>query len=284
MEIRSLSDTSSNKLFQAFRDAFMDYEMQLDQHELDNMLKRRGFDPELSFGAFDRDRLVAFTFNGTGKFRGVKTAYDTGTGTVKAYRGQGLAGKIFQYSIPWLKKAGIRQYLLEVLQHNESAVKLYRRLGFEVTREFYYYVMKKADLNLQPVPVGSAYHLEKADVPELLEAFDFSDIVPSWQNSNDSIRRGLTRFSAMTIRYRGEVIATCIYEPGSGDITSMAVSPGHRRKGLGTSLLDTVIRDISSDVVKVINIPTDADGVTAFLSSCNMQHSGKQFEMIRAIL
>ncbi|MGW8315676.1 MAG: GNAT family N-acetyltransferase [Bacteroidales bacterium] len=123
MDIRLLSDTSSGQLFQAFREAFMDYEMQLDHHELDNMLKRRGFDPELSFGAFDRDRLVAFTFNGIGSFKGKKTAYDTGTGTVKEYRGRGLAGKIFQYSIPWLRKAGIRQYLLEVLQHNESAVR-----------------------------------------------------------------------------------------------------------------------------------------------------------------
>ncbi|MGW8315677.1 MAG: GNAT family N-acetyltransferase [Bacteroidales bacterium] len=79
------------------------------------------------------------------------------------------------------------------------------------------------------------------------------------------------------------MIATCIYEPGSGDITSLAVSRKHRRKGLGTSLLNAVIRDISSDVVKVINIPTDEEGIVSFLSACGMPPTGKQFEMLREI-
>ena len=122
IEIRSLEHLEPDQLFVAFSKAFEDYEMQLEKHELETMLQRRGFDPSMSFGAFDQDQLVAFTFNGTGKYEGVDTAYDTGTGTIKEYRGKGLARRIFLHSIPTLKKAGIKQYLLEVLQHNEGAV------------------------------------------------------------------------------------------------------------------------------------------------------------------
>ena len=53
MEIKSLDNTSHDKLFQAFEQAFADYELQLNKAELLTMLKRRGFNPTLSFAAFD---------------------------------------------------------------------------------------------------------------------------------------------------------------------------------------------------------------------------------------
>ena len=89
IRIKSLKDTSFDELFEAFRQAFAEYEMQLNRAELQAMLKRRGFDPELSFAAFDRDKIVSFTCNGIGDFNGTRTAYDTGTGTLKDYRGTG---------------------------------------------------------------------------------------------------------------------------------------------------------------------------------------------------
>ena len=126
MEIKSLEKTSFGTLSEAFGQAFADYEVQLDKTQLRRMLRRRGFDPRLSFAAFDGERIAAFTLNGTGNFNGLPTAYDTGTGTLEAYRGQGLAAKVFEHSIPYLREAGIRQYLLEVLQHN---TKRYRSTG-----------------------------------------------------------------------------------------------------------------------------------------------------------
>ena len=121
MQIKSLSQTDFSTIFKAFKQAFADYELQLNEIQLQTMLKRRGFNPDLSFAAFDNDEIVSFTLNGIGNFNGIPTAYDTGTGTLKEYRGQGLATQIFEHSIPYLKEAGIQQYLLEVLQHNTKA-------------------------------------------------------------------------------------------------------------------------------------------------------------------
>ena len=55
IRIKSLKNTSFDELFEAFRQAFAEYEMQLNRAELQAMLKRRGFDPEFSFAAFDGD-------------------------------------------------------------------------------------------------------------------------------------------------------------------------------------------------------------------------------------
>ena len=114
MEIKSLEKTDFDTLFRAFGRAFADYEVQLNAEQLRAMLTRRGFDPALSFAAFDGAQIAAFTLNGIGNFNGVPTAYDTGTGTLKEYRGTGLATEIFRHSMPHLRRAGVGQYLLEV--------------------------------------------------------------------------------------------------------------------------------------------------------------------------
>ena len=112
MEIKSLEKTDFDTLFRAFGRAFADYEVQLNAEQLRAMLTRRGFDPALSFAAFDGAQIAAFTLNGIGNFNGVPTAYDTGTGTLKEYRGTGLGTEIFRHSMPHLRRAGVGQYLL----------------------------------------------------------------------------------------------------------------------------------------------------------------------------
>ena len=151
IEIKNLEGISFEQIYTAFKSAFSDYEISVDKTELKSMLKRRGFNPALSFGAFYDDNIVAFTFNGIGKYyNGKLTAYDTGTGTRKEFRGQGLAKRIFTHSMPFLKNAGIENYLLEVLQHNKRALKIYESLGFEILREFNFFTQKK-QLVVNPV-------------------------------------------------------------------------------------------------------------------------------------
>ena len=59
MEIRSLADTDFDTLYETFSQAFADYEVQINGAQLRRMLERRGFDPRLSFAAFDGDRIAA---------------------------------------------------------------------------------------------------------------------------------------------------------------------------------------------------------------------------------
>lgn len=106
MEIRNLEHTDFETIFHGFKKAFADYEIHFEKEEVRSMLKRRGYNPQLSFAAFDNDEIVAFTLNGTGTFNGVLTAYDTGTGTIKQYRGQSIAGKIFTHFPPFSQGIG----------------------------------------------------------------------------------------------------------------------------------------------------------------------------------
>ncbi|MCD8102491.1 MAG: GNAT family N-acetyltransferase [Alistipes sp.] len=283
MEIRSLAGTGHEKIYASFSRAFADYEMQLDSGQLAAMLRRRGFDPELSFAAFDGEDIVAFTLNGTGSFGGLPTAYDTGTGTVGEYRGRGLATAIFEYSIPYLRGMGIRQYLLEVLQHNAKAVSVYRNLGFEVTREFNYFRQENGAVMNLSQEKGREFTLRPIDPADPGEVAGFRDFRPSWQNSAEAVRRAADDFVGLGA-FRGEVLAGyCIFEPATGDITQLAVDRRYRRQGAGSLMLAEIMRLNSCDGIKVINTETTCLSITGFLESVNILPSGRQFEMVRRI-
>jgi len=68
MEIKSLTNIDFETIFKAFSKAFADYDIQLNKYELKTMWKRRGFNPDLSFAAFNGEDIAAFTLNGIGDF------------------------------------------------------------------------------------------------------------------------------------------------------------------------------------------------------------------------
>jgi len=282
IRIRNLSEISTGELYSAFKQAFADYPVRIAEQQFCMMIKRRGFDPDLSFGAFDNNRLVAFTLNGIGNFTGLRTAYDTGTGTIKEYRGQGLATGIFEHALPFLRDAGIKQYLLEVLQENTKAVSVYQKLGFKVTREFAFSVPEIVALKLDKT-MTPGYLIKEADFKEVVAKESFFDFVPSWQNSYDSIRRNLEEFRIFGAYFYGSLVGFCITEFKSGDISLLAVDRQHRRRGVATELLNRVCGNIESPVLKFINSETTCPSVKDFLFSIRAIPEGKQFEMLRQV-
>jgi ribosomal protein S18 acetylase RimI-like enzyme len=234
------------------------------------MLKRRGFNPDLSFAAFEGNKIIAFTLNGIGYFNGILTAYDTGTGTLKEYRGQGLATKIFEYSIPYLIESNIKQYLLEVLQHNTKAVSVYRNLGFETTREFNYFICKNEEINNEIKTSDVSYLIQPIEIEKFKSIPDFWDFHPSWQNSFESIKRAPDNFISLGVFTDKKLIGYCVFDPTSGDITQIAVDKQFRRKGIASLLLKEMIKINKNDAIKIINTDVSCDSNTSFLKEKNI--------------
>lgn len=281
--ITSLESLTFDQLARAFGEAFGSYEIQINKEELGIMLERRGFNPALSFGAFDNHKLVGFTFNGIGDFNGTKTAYDTGTGTLKEYQGKGIATEIFNYSIPFLKKADIQQYLLEVLQHNTKAVSVYTKLGFEVTRTFNYFRQNKADINFSTKKLPENYSIKNIHLTDKAYLQSFWDFEPSWQNSFDAVERRLQDFIIKGIFKDDVLTGYIIFDPHTGDVTQLAVNRLYRNNGIGSMLFRETLKANAVDLVKIINTSPTCYELTSFLAAHNIMLSGKQFEMIKKL-
>ena len=116
----------------AFVEAFSDYQVRIDMPpwKFEGMLRRRGFVPRLSVGAFDGDEPVGLLLNAVRQWGGMTTAYDCGTGVVPTHRRTGLTTRMFATARDALRAEGVRQYLLEVIKANGPAVALYTAQGF----------------------------------------------------------------------------------------------------------------------------------------------------------
>lgn len=282
MEIKSLADTRLETIFKAFNSAFSDYEVQYNFDELKSLWLRRGYKPDLSFAAFEGNDIVAFTLNGIGTFKGLLTAYDTGTGTLPDYRGQGLATKIFEYSIPFLKRNGVHQYVLEVLQHNAKAISVYQSLGFEKTREFNYFMQNNDNVCVRSVE-ESSFELRRIDVLDEDIVSCFWDFNPSWQNSFESIKRAYDNFIFLGAFNNQTLIGYAVFDPSSGDVTQIAVDQQNRRCGAGSLLLKEICKLNKHQIIKLVNTEIECLTITQFLESHNIIPKGKQFEMIRKL-
>ena len=173
INIKTLDGIGFETIHNAFIKAFADYEEpnQPTLRELKYKIERRGCNLALSFGAFDNDEPVGFTLNCIGEWNGQQTAYDTGTGIIKEFRKQGIAKRIFDESVPILKQNKVDQYLLEVIKTNTKAFDLYRKTGFEVVREFDYYISSKAGLVINTTALKDGLTAKEISAPDCITNF-----------------------------------------------------------------------------------------------------------------
>lgn len=280
VEIKSLSCAGTETVIDAFLRAFADYAVSFDRNQIEAMLVRRGFCADMSYGAFVGNDIVAFTLNGVGEYDGVPTCYDCGTGTVPQYRGQGLAGKIFNYSIPYLHNAGVRQYILEVLQDNSAAISVYESHSFKVVAEYDCYNQAVAQLNASS---RKGIEIQDVSIDAVAGMQGFCDFKPSWQNDMGSITRGASGLIMKGALIDGNMVGYIVCDPLTGDIAQLAVDPAYRRNGVASSLLAYVLSQIKSPSVKMINVECGCQSLGGFLSKINMTKGLAQYAMTRSI-
>lgn len=283
LEVKHLANVTFEQLYSTHHRAFKDYPFQWSPEALKRTMQRRGYVPDLSFGLFHNNELVSFTMNGIGLFNGQQTAYDMGTATLEDYRGRGLASKVFEWAIHTLKHAGVKQYLLEVLEENDTAVSVYERQGFKVTRKFDCFRENMSALALTDVPAIPDVTFKRIGLDALEQMKQMCDFTPSWQNSFDALHRSPDDFVTMGAFYEGALAGFGVIEPDSGDVPLLAVTKDMRRKGLGRALLAELCRANQATVLKVVNIEQNQDAALGFIKACGISKIVSQFEMIKEL-
>lgn len=276
----ALENTSIEKLHKVFGEAFSDYQVKFDLSllKLQQMFKRRGYVPKASIGTFKNDILVGFVLNGIRNWNGKLTAYDTGTAVIKTYRGQGITSNMFLYNRQLLKKMGVEQYLLEVIQANTSAVQLYKKQGFEILREFECFKLDKNKYNsVTTYKVEHVIVFNESIWEKLMEFWSFK---PSWQNSTDSINSVADAFIYSVIIINGTIVGYGVIDKKTGDIPQIAVDKNYRGKGIGRSILTDLINSTESHNISILNIDNQCTTMKNFLLNLEFERSVSQYEMI----
>ncbi|MCP1182200.1 GNAT family N-acetyltransferase [Paenibacillus sp. 1781tsa1] len=275
---KMLDKISTETLHQAFVDAFSDYQVKMDLPfwKFQQMLQRRGYHPEISMGAFKDGIMVGFVINGLRSWNGKATAYDLGTGVVQECRRQGVTSHLLLNIRKLLKEKNIAQYLLEVIQSNESAAQLYSKQNFKIQREFSCFQLEKD--KFIPKTTCAVECVERIDLEQFKE---FWDVEPSWQNSIDSIYAVPEVFSYVVARQDDKIVGYGIIDQKTGDIPQLAVNPNYRGKGIASSILTEMVKRTESPIISVLNVESHLKPMGDFLlvKSGFTYHVG-QYEML----
>jgi ribosomal protein S18 acetylase RimI-like enzyme len=276
---RLLSAADFISLYDCFLEAFSDYQvdMQMSREQFEQRLTRDSVRLEISAGAFDDGRMIAFYMNGAGSWQGKGTAYDAGTGVIPKYRGEGVAKELFAFLVPRLREVGIAQYLLEVLSENDRAVALYRKLGFVETRVLDVFRSNEPVTSLGELPDVSLREVEEPDWT-LFESF--WDGCPSWQNASAAVER-IANVRTILGAYVGDkcVGYGIVFRP-SGNLMQLAVAREYRRRGIGSRILAALS---PGEALKVNNIDETLKGTLAFFEANKFKIVLRQYEMMKQL-
>ena len=279
LECRFLRSEQFAAIHSTFLEGFADYiiKFELTERQFQNHIILNGVDLNRSAGCFDADRPVGVSLNGFGNWEGRATVYDAGTTVIPEYRRRGASRSMFDWMIPMFSAEGYKQFLLEVITHNDPAVRLYEQLGFRRTREL---------LLLEAEPTVSLDRPSPADI-EIREIHRHEDIPfaifwdgkPSWQNSLDAIERSIKMKRLLGAFVGNECVGYIIFS--AGRLSQLAVHRDHRRKGIASRLLLEMQRDASGQKLHVINLDEAMTESVVFFQNRGFKKVLAQFEMLK---
>lgn len=280
---RFLNEDYFPKLYAAFTEAFADYVIPfaLSEEQFRNHILLNAVDLERTVGCEEGERIIGFSLNGFGPWRGKPTAYDAGTGVIPSRRRRGLSREMFELMMPTFTESGIEQFLLEVVSTNTGAVALYENLGFRIARELAL-LQHDGRIYQRVCPRG----IEVRDIiePDWNELLRFWDREPSWQNSIEAVERSRGNKGILGAYSDDKCVGYVIFSSRFGRIAQLAVDPEHRRRGVGTALIIAMQRAMADGFsMQVINIDKAAISAITFFSGLGFYEVLSQYEMIKPL-
>lgn len=138
MVVKHLGNTDFEIIMECFLSAFDNYyvKMPTDYSYYKTRWKAAKVNFNLSYGMFDKEKLVGFIINAVDERKGETFAFNTGTGVIPSYRGKRIVKTIYNYAIPDLLKNGITKCSLEVIVENKKAIQSYKSIGFKICKNF----------------------------------------------------------------------------------------------------------------------------------------------------
>ncbi|HLL54454.1 MAG TPA: GNAT family N-acetyltransferase [Myxococcaceae bacterium] len=272
MELRTLEDVSVAEIAATFNEAFTNYfvPLRFTEEGMAAKIRGEGIDLRRSVGAFNGGRLAGFILHGYDVLNGVPTLYNAGTGVLPAERGRGLTAALYRHAVPLQRAEGIRTHLLEVIDANALAIRVYEAIGFTRRRTLAGYrstepITAPAGLSVQPI----------ASLPS---AGTWHEVEPAWQNTAASVARDPGSHQFIGVEQDGILVGYAAYAPATGRVKLCAVHPAYRRRGIGRALF-AYLRARCPAEVTVTNVDTAATGVAAFLQAIGFRKMLGLYEM-----
>ncbi len=271
-------------LYNTFVTSFADYivPIKLSREDFALKVKREGIEPTFCAGAFSGQQLVGFVLTGLGEWQGKPTAYNAGTGVLPAHRGHRLTSQLYTFMLPKLRQSGVEQCLLEVIDRNETAYKIYQGLGFELTRHLHCFRSPKGELLLS-AEMQADVDIKQQPKPDWAGYAGFGDVAPSWQNTAAAFRKSPDKKMVLEACDGERIVGYVAFFPRTGSIAQLAVHQDCRQKGIATALLRDVVRLTEAPALMLLNVDGSCQSMLRFLERIHFGRVLIQYEMLLSL-
>lgn len=271
MEKKLIKKGDFDLLHAAFCHAFSGYKVDLNpsKEEFDFRLHQKlNIDYELSAGAFDGESMVGFILHTSNLYEGIPTAFNGGTGVIPGFRNQKTGEELYEFLLPKIIAKSLARVILEVIDTNQTAIRLYEKIGFSYRRKFLCYKLEK------PAPMSSQRLVVEGSLKDIND--DFADFEPSFIDSKNQLLRGVER--TLIVKKEDQLAGYLVFQPKKGRISQLAVSRLFRQEGIASALISAA-QEIAEKKLTIINVPEDAIGFQDFLVKSGFENQVNQFEM-----
>lgn len=200
-----------------------------------------------------------------------------GVGVVPGHRGRGIGTSLMQAAEEFSRAEGARTSILEVIQGNERAHRLYRTLGYEDVRTFLCAEGKPVQF------VGYGDLPSRTSVKELLEMHKKAYADTCWQRRKACGLESSARSSECYTVPSGFVLVRKVNT--TGYIPYLGVLPDRRGEGTGTSLAKFALNrlhELGAFKAAVYNI-NEEPSVLRMLDEFDFAVTMKQIEMRKSL-
>lgn len=274
--VQSLACIDLQSLRNCFNASFKNYYIpfQLSKEEFSEKLITEAIDLKLSFGIFIGDELVGFILNGIDISGVQKIAYNAASGILPEYRGIKLSYLLYEHSIQQLKQEGVSKIILEVVEQNIPAKKIYEHFSFTVTRKLNSYMGRPVLHEMQPIEIET---LTSPDWDLIRKNCEWK---PSWQYNTNCIKRGQSNYTLQVACNNKEPVAYCISNFNTGTVAHFGGSEIDCKEKYLAALFRQVNGVNNNQHTSVINVDNNAlyantfllsIGLSRFFTSCEME-------------
>lgn len=273
MEIITLQNTPLPVIAKTFNESFADYNIPIrySDKQFENKILSEGINLNYSPGAFINGKLAGFILNGIDIIRNVKQVFNAGTGVVPQHRGKFIVGELYDFILPVLAQLGYKYHLLEVVEGNEKAERIYAGKGFSRTRKL------TAFKGIVSPAAGNNVAITEVPALDWAEAESFWNVKPTWQNNIQCILRAPQLHKIYKAEMDGVFAGYVVADINSGRLKQFAVKEDYRRRGIGTSLLKYAANEKGE--VSFINFDVSDTGSLDFFKAVGLVPVVNLYEM-----
>ena len=283
MRIIPFSNERMNDVRTAFNGAFSDYRVNFQFQPRDFKIRlhnKLNIDPDLSCLALYEEAVIGFALHSQNTYQGDHVVYNGGTGIIPEMRRRGVASLLLEQCGENFKNRGFRTWLLEAIETNNAAIRLYDQMGFYPQQRLLCFK------RIHPVPGQSSqkgldYAIQESSDWSFDELKSLDDFETSFIDSWEQIKRDHSKETLLEARSGAELIGYLVFQAHLGRISRLAVKKSHRQKRVATHLLAKCDQLCPGKALTLMNIPEKEEGMKLFLEKTGFQHQITQVEMVR---